>query len=77
MVTDGGGSLSWSLILVSYDTVKMDTKNSCPPGRPVTTHVDPFQNDERVLTEAEVEVAVSWLRRNRTDTHTKLWDEHL
>ena len=47
------------------------------PGRPVPTHVIPFDIDDEKTTEGEIEAAVRRLRRNRAGGHTYLRGEHL
>ena len=46
-------------------------------GRPLPTHGVPFQKDEGVLTEAEVEAAFRWMKQNKDVGHTHLRDKQL
>ena len=48
-----------------------------PSGRTIPTHFIPFDIDNEVPTEGEIEVVVRRLSRNRSGGHTHLLEEHL
>ena len=52
-------------------------ENPSPPGRPLPTHITPFDLDDETPTKGEIEAAVRRLRRNRAGGHTHLREEHL
>ena len=47
-----------------------------PPVRLLSTHVDPFQINDNVPSEVEVESAVQCLRPHKAGNHTHLRAEH-
>ena len=51
-------------------------EETSPPGIPVATHIAPFQIDNGVLTEAEVETELHCLRVNRAGTYTHMRAEN-
>ena len=48
-----------------------------PPGQTLPIHVAPFQIEDRVTSEAEVEVAVLWIKKNKDGVNTNIGAEHL
>ena len=51
-------------------------RDPSPPERTVPTHVYPLQIDNGVLTEAELEAAVRWLRMDRAGDNSNLRANH-
>ena len=47
-----------------------------PPGRPLATHVEPFQINDEVPSEAEVDAEVRLLHPHKEGGHTHLRAEH-
>ena len=57
-----------------YYAAPYQREDLSPPGRPVPTHVTPFQIDDRFLKEAEAEAKFCLLRMNNSGVHMHLKD---